>query len=99
MKEEKSVVDYQEFSDVIIKRLKEYSLATFERAFNDDRDGLRPLARRALYSMYEIHLDKDFKKVLTNPIFREPFIFINKDLLENNEVKSSNIFLRWFKKN
>ena len=56
-------VDYQEFSDVIIKRLKEYSLATFERAFNDDRDGLRPLARRALYSMYEIHLDKDFKKV------------------------------------
>ena len=63
MKEEKSFVDYQEFSDVIIKRLKEYSLATFERAFNDDRDGLRPLARRALYSMYEIHLDKDFKKV------------------------------------
>ena len=42
---------------------------------------------------------KDFKKVLTNPIFREPFIFINKDLLENNEAKSSNIFLKWFKKN
>lgn len=42
---------------------------------------------------------KDFKKVLTNPIFREPFIFINKDLLENNETKSSNIFLKWFKKN
>ena len=63
MKENESFVDYQEFSDVIIKRLKEYSLATFERAFNDYRDGLRPLARRALYSMYEIHLDKDFKKV------------------------------------
>lgn len=62
-KESESFVDYQEFSDVIIKRLKEYSLATFERAFNDYRDGLRPLARRALYSMYEIHLDKDFKKV------------------------------------
>ena len=62
-KAEDSFVDFQEFSDVIIARLKEYSLATFERAFNDDRDGLRPLARRALYSMYEIHLDKDFKKV------------------------------------
>lgn len=57
------LVDLQEYSDVIISRLSEYSLATFERAFNDDRDGLRPIARRALYSMYEMHLDKDFKKV------------------------------------
>lgn len=56
-------IDYQDYSDVIITRLKEFSLATFERAFNDSKDGLRPLARRALYSMYEIHLDKDFKKV------------------------------------
>lgn len=56
-------VDLQEYHDVLIKRLSEYSLATFERAFNDDRDGLRPIARRALYTMYELNLDKDFKKV------------------------------------
>lgn len=56
-------VDYQEFSDVIISRLKEYSLATFERAFNDDRDGLRPVSRRTLYTMKELGLDKIMKKV------------------------------------
>lgn len=60
---ETGFIDYQDYSDIIISRLKEFSLATFERAFNDVKDGLRPLARRALYSMYEIHLDKDFKKV------------------------------------
>jgi len=61
--EESSLVDDQEYSDVIITRIKEYSLATFERAFNDYRDGLRPVARRALYVMYEANLTKDFKKV------------------------------------
>ena len=40
-KSEAALVDDQEFSDIIISRLKEYSFATFERSFNDMKDGLK----------------------------------------------------------
>ena len=62
-KSEAALVDDQEFSDIIISRLKEYSFATFERSFNDMKDGLRPVMRRSLYTMWELGLTSSFKKV------------------------------------
>ncbi|MGL4949716.1 MAG: DNA gyrase subunit A [Anaeroplasmataceae bacterium] len=56
-------IDFQEYSNIIRTQLKEYSLATFERAFNDSRDGLRPVSRRTLYTMYQDNLTNMFKKV------------------------------------
>lgn len=58
-----ALVDKQEFENVLITRLKEYSLATFERSFNNEKDGLRPVTRRVLYTLYELGLTSTMKKV------------------------------------
>ena len=58
-----ALVDKQEFENVLITRLKEYSLATFERSFNNEKDGLRPVTRRVLYTLYELGLTTTMKKV------------------------------------
>lgn len=62
-KKDTSLTDQQEFENVIISRLKEYSLATFERSFNNEKDGLRPVVRRVLYTLYKLKLFNTFKKV------------------------------------
>lgn len=58
-----SLTDNQEYTDFLKTRLKEYSFATFERSFNNEKDGLRPVTRRAIYTMHELKLTTAFKKV------------------------------------
>ena len=61
--ESRALIDDQEYTDFLKKRLKEYSFATFERSFNNYKDGLRPVTRRAIYTMHELNLTNQFKKV------------------------------------
>ena len=68
-----------EYSEEMQKSYLDYSMSVItSRAIPDARDGLKPVQRRVLYDMSELHLDHDQphrKSVLMILMIPEPPVF------------------------
>lgn len=57
------MIENRKIEDIVIENISEYAKATFYRAFPYFADGLKPVVRRIIYTMYEEHIENSFRKV------------------------------------